>query len=84
MSSILEEGINVCASIMPVLQEGGDFNYLLSHKSSREVGGTERELKALAHTHCVLHQKRVGTEPNRSVTCMVIKAVASNKRKTSP
>ncbi|GFU09233.1 hypothetical protein TNCV_1122381 [Trichonephila clavipes] len=46
----------------------------LSRKLSREVGGRGREGKAPDHPQGVLPQNWGGTEQNRTVTCMVLKA----------
>ncbi|GFW06303.1 uncharacterized protein TNCV_37771 [Trichonephila clavipes] len=49
-----------------------------SHKSSREVGG--RGWEAHAHPQSVLPQNWGETELNRSVPCMVLKAMAKDRR----
>ncbi|GFX50643.1 cullin-4A [Trichonephila clavipes] len=64
--------MHVCKYIVPS-QNGGTIN---SRKSSREGGGKGRELEALG----ILPQKWGETELNCSVTCMVLKATANDRR----
>ncbi|GFW20667.1 uncharacterized protein TNCV_1048901 [Trichonephila clavipes] len=50
-----------------------------SHKSFRVVGGRERNGRSLT-TAGVLSQNWGGNEPNRTVTCMMLKAAANDRR----
>ncbi|GFY07289.1 hypothetical protein TNCV_5084761 [Trichonephila clavipes] len=43
-------------------------------ESSREVGGRKREVGGPGHLQCVLPQNWDGSEPNRTVPCMMLKA----------
>ncbi|GFU44280.1 RNase H domain-containing protein [Trichonephila clavipes] len=54
----------------------------LIHKSSREVGGRERNERweAFDHPQSVLPLNWGGTKPNNPVTCMVLKATANDRR----
>ncbi|GFV59196.1 uncharacterized protein TNCV_2339371 [Trichonephila clavipes] len=50
-------------------------------KSSREVGGKGREVRGPDHSQVSsLSQNWGGKEPNRTVTCMVLKATANDRR----
>ncbi|GFX82638.1 hypothetical protein TNCV_1193131 [Trichonephila clavipes] len=49
-------------------------------KFSREVGGRGREVEAPDHPQSVILQNWSGTEQNRTVTCMVLKAKANDRR----
>ncbi|GFS52656.1 hypothetical protein TNCV_45391 [Trichonephila clavipes] len=49
-------------------------------RSSREVVGREREVGGLGPSRCILPLNFDGTEPNRTVTCMVLKATSNDKR----
>ncbi|GFV72900.1 hypothetical protein TNCV_1974471 [Trichonephila clavipes] len=51
------------------------------HKSSGEVGRKGKEVRGPDHPQEVLPQNWGGTEQNRAVTCMVLKAKANDKRK---
>ncbi|GFV66229.1 hypothetical protein TNCV_2631701 [Trichonephila clavipes] len=53
-----------------------------SHKSSREAGLRGKELGGPCHPQGVLPQNLDGSEQNRIVTCMVLKAKANDRRKT--
>ncbi|GFU38874.1 hypothetical protein TNCV_3539951 [Trichonephila clavipes] len=57
-------------------RQGGTLN---SRKSSREVGGRGREVGG-PNPPNVLPLIWVGTEPNRTVTCMVLKVTANDRR----
>ncbi|GFX30475.1 hypothetical protein TNCV_3461261 [Trichonephila clavipes] len=52
-----------------------------SRKSCREVDGKGREVGGPDHTQGVLPQNWGGTEQSRTVTCMVLKAKANDRRK---
>ncbi|GFW49502.1 uncharacterized protein TNCV_2842831 [Trichonephila clavipes] len=52
-----------------------------SRKSSREVGGKgEERWEASEHPQSVLPLNWGGIEPNRTVTCMVLKTTANDRR----
>ncbi|GFT03827.1 hypothetical protein TNCV_3608431 [Trichonephila clavipes] len=51
-----------------------------SRKSSHEVRGRGREVGGLDHPQSVLPQNWSETELNRSVTCLVLKAKANDRR----
>ncbi|GFX85100.1 hypothetical protein TNCV_4979551 [Trichonephila clavipes] len=59
---------------------GLDPTSLGSRKSSRKVGGRRREVGGSDHPQGVLPQNYAETELNRSVTCMVLKATANDRR----
>ncbi|GFU24537.1 uncharacterized protein TNCV_2264901 [Trichonephila clavipes] len=67
--------MGVCKCIVPS-RHGGPS----SLKSSSEVGGKEREVKAPDHPQGILHQNWGEIELNRSVTCMLLKATANDRR----
>ncbi|GFT85194.1 hypothetical protein TNCV_496511 [Trichonephila clavipes] len=52
-----------------------------SRKSFRETGGRGREMGDPDHPQGVLPQILDGTEQSRTVTCMVLKAKANDRRK---
>ncbi|GFW04760.1 hypothetical protein TNCV_4879961 [Trichonephila clavipes] len=51
-----------------------------SCKSSRVVGGKGREVGGPDHPSGVLPQNWGGNQPNRTVTCMALKATANDRR----
>ncbi|GFU84711.1 hypothetical protein TNCV_2126521 [Trichonephila clavipes] len=59
------------------------WGYLNSHRAAsslmRLVEGEEK-WQSPDHPHGILHQYRGGTEPNLSVTCVMLKATANGRR----
>ncbi|GFX68423.1 uncharacterized protein TNCV_3998551 [Trichonephila clavipes] len=75
--------MDVCKRIVPA-QHGGTLN---SHQATstlvRLVEGEER-WKAPVHLQGVLPQNWDGIEPNCTVTCMVLKAMANDRHICRP
>ncbi|GFV82786.1 uncharacterized protein TNCV_4147541 [Trichonephila clavipes] len=75
MGSNSGEDMDVCKRIMP-LRHGGTLN---SRRVVWLVEGEER-WEVSDHPQSVLPLNWGGTEPNRTVTCMVLKATAKDER----
>ncbi|GFW68561.1 uncharacterized protein TNCV_529161 [Trichonephila clavipes] len=76
MESNTGEGMDVCKCIVP-LRHGGTLN-------SRQATKGEDRWEPPDHLQDVLLQNWGGTEPNRTVTCMVLKTTANDRRTYSP
>ncbi|GFX58080.1 uncharacterized protein TNCV_4048381 [Trichonephila clavipes] len=69
-----------------MIEENERLNYLAdyvtpsSRKTSRVVGRRGREVGGPIYPPGVLPQNRGGNEPNRTVTCMMLKATANDRR----
>ncbi|GFX86129.1 cullin-4A [Trichonephila clavipes] len=70
------EDMDVCQCILPS-RNGGTFN---SRRVFHEVGGMGREVRGTGHPQGVLPQNWGETEINSSITCMVLKAMANDRR----
>ncbi|GFU02000.1 integrase catalytic domain-containing protein [Trichonephila clavipes] len=68
--------MDVCKCIVPS-RHGGTLN---SRKSFREVGGREERWETLDHLQGVFPQNLGGTELNRTVTFVVLKATSNDRR----
>ncbi|GFX82071.1 hypothetical protein TNCV_398011 [Trichonephila clavipes] len=74
------EGVDVCKRKVPVRQ--GDTKYSSNRKSSREISGRGREVGG--PDQGVLPENWGVTEPNRTVPCIILKATANDRRRSSP
>ncbi|GFT99360.1 uncharacterized protein TNCV_76761 [Trichonephila clavipes] len=70
--------MDVCKCIVPLRHEGSLNNHRAASPLMWLVEGVER-WEALT-TPGVLPQNLGGNEPNRTVTCMVLKATANDRR----
>ncbi|GFW04361.1 hypothetical protein TNCV_877331 [Trichonephila clavipes] len=70
------------------IEEYNDIEWLCGmgfvEESSREVGERGREVGSPLPSGCSLSQNWGGTELNRTVTCMMLKATANDRRTSSP
>ncbi|GFU78566.1 uncharacterized protein TNCV_2301781 [Trichonephila clavipes] len=80
MGSNPVEGMNVCKCIVPSWHTGTLNSRRAASPLVRLMEGEER-WKAPDHPQGALSQNRGGTEQNRTVTRMMLKAKANDKRK---
>ncbi|GFV67976.1 uncharacterized protein TNCV_1872581 [Trichonephila clavipes] len=81
MGSNLGEGMDVCKCIVPSRHGDTLNNRRAASPLVRLVEGVERGGKAPSHSKDVVPQNCSRTEQNRTVTCMVLKAKANDRRK---
>ncbi|GFX09014.1 uncharacterized protein TNCV_4165931 [Trichonephila clavipes] len=71
--------MDVCKCIVP-LRHGGTLNSRRAASPLMWLVEGEKRWEAFDHPQSVLLLNWGGTEPNRSVTCMVLKAAANDRR----
>ncbi|GFW38741.1 uncharacterized protein TNCV_3881081 [Trichonephila clavipes] len=71
--------MDVCKCIVPVRHEGTQNSRRAASPLVRLVKGEER-LEASDHPQSVLPLNWGGIEPNHTVTCIVLKATANDRR----
>ncbi|GFW48585.1 hypothetical protein TNCV_4241661 [Trichonephila clavipes] len=76
------EGIDICKCIV-TLRHGDTLKQPSSRKSSREVGGREREVGALTPSQGVLPQNWVEIEPNHNVMAISLLRASNNPMQKS-
>ncbi|GFW45519.1 uncharacterized protein TNCV_3244591 [Trichonephila clavipes] len=73
--------MGACKCIVPS-RHGGTLNSRLAASPLVRLVGGEERWETPDHSQGVLPQNWGGTEKNRTVTCMVLKAKANDRRKT--
>ncbi|GFX38540.1 uncharacterized protein TNCV_3206081 [Trichonephila clavipes] len=76
------EGMDVCKYIMP-LQHGDTLNSRRTVCPLLKLVEREERWEAYDHPQGILSQNWGGTEQNRTVICMVLKATANDRPTTS-
>ncbi|GFY00408.1 uncharacterized protein TNCV_1664471 [Trichonephila clavipes] len=74
--------MDACKCIMP-LRHGGTLNTRLAASPLVWLVEGEEKWEAPSHPQGCLPLNRVGTQQNRTVTCMVLKAKANDRCKNS-
>ncbi|GFU20163.1 uncharacterized protein TNCV_2557531 [Trichonephila clavipes] len=83
LGSNLGEGMDVCKCVSPLRHEGTLNSHRVASSLVRLVEGGKR-WEVPDHLQGVFPQNWGRTEPKRTVTSLVLKAVANDRRTTSP